>query len=130
MVDEGVAVVLPVSVDFVVASNFLYVDWVTCVPRSHVVFHPWCHIPLVVANTLAALPSLPVSHREIEVGTSEITFEIIGDFKAFASRFIALTSTNQGAVGACVCYRARLNISKGQISSESINITIGWPKFE
>ena len=67
MIDEGVAVVLPVVVDFIVALDFHLVDWVSSMPCTHVVFHPWGHIPLVDTDFFATSPRLVVSHGEVEV---------------------------------------------------------------
>ena len=70
VVDEGVAVVLPVEVDVVVTVHLNFRDNVVLVPGSHISFHSGCHVPLVVAGAFAALPLFPVGDREVEVGAS------------------------------------------------------------
>jgi hypothetical protein len=63
MVDEGVAVVLPVEVDSVTAVQLDAGDGVVLVPLAEVGFHGRCHIPFIVTRAFAAFPLFPECNR-------------------------------------------------------------------
>jgi len=129
VVDEGVAVVLPVHVDFVVAVHLDLRDGVFLMPVAHVGFHSWGHIPLVVARTLAASPVFPVSDREVEVCTSEISSECGGNLKAVAHAWVSYTLSNFGVISTNIRGRL-LNVAERKVAAESIDFTIRRPKLE
>ena len=85
MVNEGIAVFLPVVVDFVVALHFHRIDGVAFVPCAHIILHPLLHVPPIHSGFIAAGPSLPVRHAEVEVSASKVSLQVISYFKALAS---------------------------------------------
>ena len=88
MVNEGVAVMLPVVVDFVVTLDFLIINRVACVPSSQVGLHPRLDVPLVNACLIAALPLVAVGHAEVEVCASKVSLEVVRNLEALADGLI------------------------------------------
>ena len=68
MVDEGVTVVLPISVDLFVPGFLSSINCIAGVPGAHVRLNPWVNVPLIVPRAIAARPISVISHREIEIG--------------------------------------------------------------
>jgi len=102
VVNERVAVVLPVEVDLDVAVHFNIRDGVVLVPVAHVSLHAGRHIPFIIAGTFAACPLFPVGYREIEVRAGKISFKSVGSLEAVSHRRICLTFTDFRAIGAGV----------------------------
>ena len=67
MIDEGVAVVLPVQEDIVVSLHLDVRNGIVLVPVTEVFFHERSQVPLIVARSLAAFPHFPVCDREVEI---------------------------------------------------------------
>jgi len=130
MVNERVAVVLPVLVDVIVASHFSFVNRISSVPSSHVVLHPEIHVIFVVARAFTTCPVLPEGRREVEVSTSEISFKVVCDLETLSCGFVTLASTDFASVCACVGHRAIFNVAEWKVSSEAINISIRRPEFK
>ena len=84
MVDEWVAVVLPVVVDLIIPGNFSRVDWITGMPGAYVCFHPCVDVPLIIARAIAASPISVIGHREVEISSSQIAFKVVWSLEAFA----------------------------------------------
>lgn len=70
MINEGVAVMLPISVDLLVSGNFSGINRIAGMPGTHVRFHPWVNIPQIVARAITASPISIISHGEVEIGSS------------------------------------------------------------
>ena len=124
MVDERIAVVLPVLVDLIVPLNLVRVNCVASVPSAHVCFHPWSHVPLIGARDCAASPCFPIGNREIEIGASQITFEVVWSFKALTDCCVSFARAYLAPVGAYVGFSARFYVAERKVTSEPIYVPI------
>jgi len=128
VVNEGVPVVLPVAVDLLVTGAFLVVDGVGRVPVAHVVLHPQVHVPLVVASAITASPVLVVGNGQVEVGARKFSLQVVGELEAFTR--VVCASADLGAVSTDVGLGAGLDIAKGQVASEAIDVAVRGPKLK
>ena len=80
--------------------------------------------PLIDSSLITAIPSLPVSHAEEEVSTRKVPLQVVGNFKAFASRWFRFACAYFGAISASVRFSSFFNVAEWEASAETVNVAI------
>lgn len=130
MINEGIAVVLPIIEDHLIAVPLEVVDGVKVVPLAEDGLHPGLDIALAGALGITAGPLLPIRRGDVEVGAREVSLHLIVGLEARASvsRIVALP--DEAARCGLVRDSLGIDVAKGQVAAKSVDVAVRGPELE